>query len=353
MATTLGQLANWLNLELHGNTNTLVKRVATLERALPDCLSFYGDVKYRTHLTTTKAAAVIIKPADISHCPAAALITDNPYLAIARAIGHLHPRPRLPMGCHSTAVIAASARIDATAAIGPFCVIEDEVDIGARVELGPGCIVRTGAKIGADTQLVAQVVICEHSCIGERVLIHPGAIIGRQGFGFAKDGNQWVRIPQIGRACLGNDVEVGANTSIDCGAIDDTLIGDGVKLDSFVHISHNVQIGEHTAIAGCTGIAGSTRIGRYCTVAGEVGIAGHLNIADNIHFTGMAMVTRSLSQPGVYSSGIPIMPNQEWRRTVVRFRQLEQLTQRIKILEAQLNDVKQYISDTPSHNNDE
>jgi UDP-3-O-[3-hydroxymyristoyl] glucosamine N-acyltransferase len=181
------------------------------------------------------------------------------------------------------------------------------------------------------------VTVCEGICIGERVLLHPGAVIGREGFGFARDGDRWVRIPQVGGVRLGNDVEIGANTTVDRGAIGDTVIADGVKIDNLVQIAHNVAIGENTAMAACSGIAGSTRIGRNCSIAGEVGIAGHLTIGDNIHFTGMAMVTRSLSEPGLYSSGIPAMPNGDWRRSVARFRHLDELTKRVKRLEQLLD----------------
>ena len=192
---------------------------------------------------------------------------------------------------------------------------------------------QAGARIGADSHLVARVTICADSIVGARVLLHPGAVIGREGFGFARDGNRWVRIPQVGRACLGDDVEIGANSTVDRGALDDTRIGDGVKIDNLVHIAHNVTVGDNTAMAACSGISGSTRIGRDCTFAGAVGVAGHLDIGDAVHFTGMTMVTRSHPHPGVYSSGIPALPNAEWRRNAVRFRQLDELARRVKQLE--------------------
>jgi UDP-3-O-[3-hydroxymyristoyl] glucosamine N-acyltransferase len=188
-------------------------------------------------------------------------------------------------------------------------------------------------RIAEDSRLVARVTLCERTRVGKRALLHPGAVIGRSGFGFAKDGERWVRIPQVGRAVLGDDVEVGANTTVDRGAIDDTVIGDGVKLDNHIQIGHNVHIGENTAMAANTGISGSTHIGRSCTIAGAVGVAGHLTIGDHVHFTGMAMVTRSFPESGSYSSGIPAMPSGEWRRNVARFRHLDELSRRLKKLE--------------------
>ena len=214
--------------------------------------------------------------------------------------------------------------------------VEAEVWIGPRVFVGPGCILGEGVRIDADSRLVARVTLCGRTQVGKRALLHPGAVVGRSGFGFAKDGERWVRIPQVGRAVLGDDVEIGANTTVDRGAIEDTVIGDGVKLDNQIQIGHNVRIGEHTAMAANTGISGSTRIGRNCTISGAVGMAGHLEIGDDVHFTGMSMVTRSFPEPGSYSSGIPAMPSGEWRRNVARFRRLDELAHRLKQLEARV-----------------
>jgi UDP-3-O-[3-hydroxymyristoyl] glucosamine N-acyltransferase len=230
-------------------------------------------------------------------------------------------------------VVAASARIDPSAWIGPTAVVEDEAQIGPRVYVGPGCIIGANCRIGEDSRLTARVTLCEGSLVGKRALIQPGAVIGREGFGFAKDGEHWVRIPQLGRVRVGDDVEIGANTTIDRGALEDTVIAAGVKLDNLIQIGHNCQIGENTAMAACSGVSGSTRIGRNCTIAGAVGMAGHLDIGDDVHFTGMAMVTRSFADPGVYSSGIPAMPNTEWRRNAARFRHLDELVKRVKRLE--------------------
>ncbi|WP_295882476.1 UDP-3-O-(3-hydroxymyristoyl)glucosamine N-acyltransferase [uncultured Thiohalocapsa sp.] len=335
MAIAASQLAADLGLTLIGDDVTL-ERVAPLHTADAQCLSFLADARHRSRLAETRAGAVMLRAADASRAPCAALVADNPALAFARAAAQLHPRPKPAAGVHPSAVVDASASIHPTASVGPLCVIGPDVSIAAGVEVGPQCSIGAGTSIGADTRLVAQVVVCEGARIGARVLLHPGAVIGREGFGFARDGVRWERIPQVGAVRLGDDVEIGANTTVDRGAMDDTIIGDGVKIDNLVQIGHNVVIGEHTAMAACAGISGSTHIGARCTVAGAVGMAGHLHIGDDVHFTGMAMVTRSQPEAGVYSSGIPAMPNADWRRTIARLRRLETLQQRVQRLEQAL-----------------
>jgi len=336
LAISVKDLAAHLQAELRGDGAARVVRVASLSGAEADCVSFLADRRYRAALQQTRAGAVILAAADAADCPVPALVTDNPYLAFARAARLLHPEPRVAGGIHDSAVVAATAQVDPSAWIGPQVVVEDHVVIGPRVHVGPACILGAACEIGADSRLVARVTLCERTCVGQRVLLHPGCVIGRAGFGFAKDGDRWVRIPQIGRVRLGDDVEIGANTTVDRGAIEDTLIAAGVKIDNLIQIGHNVEIGENTAMAACSGVSGSTRIGRNCTVGGAVGMAGHLEIGDDVHFTGMAMVTRSLAGPGRYSSGIPAMPSAEWRRAVARFRQLDDLAQRLAQIERQL-----------------
>ncbi len=335
MAIAASQLASDLGLRLVGADVSLV-RVASLDSADRQSLSFLADARYRARLAETQAGAVILRAADVGQAPCSALVADNPELAFARAAAALHAPDRAPAGVHPTAAVDATAVIHPSASIGPLCVIAAGVRIAADVEVGPQCSVGAGASIGEGTRLVAQVVICKRACIGARVLLHPGAVIGREGFGFARDGERWVRIPQVGGVRLGDDVEIGANSSVDRGAIEDTIIGDGVKIDNLVQIGHNVVIGEHTAMAACSGISGSTHIGARCTVAGAVGMAGHLHIGDDVHFTGMAMVTRSQPHAGVYSSGIPAMPNADWRRTIARLRRLEVLYGRVQRLERAL-----------------
>jgi len=313
-----------------------VRRVDTLRRAGDGSLCFFADRKYRAELRETKASAVIVAERDLELCPVAALVSSNPYLTYAFAARLLHPPRAVVGGRHPSAVVADSARVDPSAWIGATAVVDAGAEIGPRVLVGPGSIVETGCRIGADSRLVARVTLCEGTQIGKRVLIQPGAVIGREGFGFAKDGERWIRIPQIGRVCLGDDVEIGANTTVDRGAIEDTVIADGAKLDNLIQIGHNCSIGANTAMAACSGISGSTRIGRNCTIGGAVGMAGHLEIGDDVHFTGMAMVTRSFTEPGVYSSGIPAMPSTEWRRNAVRFRRLDDFARRLKSLEEEL-----------------
>ncbi len=311
-------------------------RVNTLQGAEPGSLCFFVDRKFRKELGRTNATAVIVAEKDLQLCPGAAIVSPNPYLTYAYAARLLHPPPEVVGGRHPSAVVADSARIDSSAWIGETAVVGEGADIGPRVFVGPGCIIGAGSRIGEDSRLVARVTLGERTQAGKRVLIHPGAVIGREGFGFAKDGERWVRIPQIGRVRLGDDVEIGANSTVDRGALEDTLIADGAKLDNLIQIGHNCSIGENTAMAACSGISGSTRIGRNCTIAGAVGMAGHLEIGDNVHFTGMAMVTRSFTEPGLYSSGIPAMPSAEWRRNAVRFRRLDELARRLKSLEEKL-----------------
>lgn len=339
MEIALTELAARLGSELRGQ-DALVSRVAGLARAEPDCVSFFGDRRYRDALARTRAGVVILGEGDAAGAPVPVLVTDNPYLTFARAVELLHPRAPVVGGVHASAIVAGSARIDSSAWIGPLTVIEDDVVVEAGVFVGAACLLAAGCVVGRDSRLVARVTLCEGTQVGQRALLHPGCVIGREGFGFARDGARWARIPQIGRVRLGDDVEIGANATVDRGAIDDTVIGDGVKIDNLIQIGHNVEIGENTAMAACSGISGSTRIGRNCTIAGAVGMAGHLEIGDDVHFTGMAMVTRSFPESGIYSSGIPAMPSAEWRRTVARIRQLDELARRLKGVEDQLQAAK-------------
>ena len=333
---SLQDLADRLGARMRGDGSARVSRVDTLVRADGRSLCFFSDRKYLNELKATRAAAVIIAEKDLDSCPVSALVTDNPYLAYAHAARLLHPEPEVIGGCHPSAVVAPNARVDDSAWIGPTAVVEEGAEIGARVFIGPGCIVGAGCAIAEDSRLVARVTLCAGTRLGRRVLIHPGAVIGRDGFGFAMDGERWVRIPQLGHVVLEDDVEIGANTTVDRGALEDTVIAAGAKLDNLIQIGHNCRIGENTAMAACSGISGSTRIGRDCTIAGAVGMAGHLEIGDKVHFTGMAMVTRSFPEPGVYSSGIPAMPNAEWRRNAARFRHLDEFARRLKRLEEKL-----------------
>jgi UDP-3-O-[3-hydroxymyristoyl] glucosamine N-acyltransferase len=329
----VSELATRIGARLERGPDTDVTEVCALEEAHPSGLSYASADRYRKRLRETKAGGVIVAPELAADAPCACLVCDNPTLAFAHAVALLQPRAPISPGIHPSAIIAPTAQVDPSASIGPLAVVEDGVRIGARVEIGPSCIVQRDSLIGEDSRLTAAVTVCPGSIIGKRVLLHPGAVIGREGFGFARDGDRWVRIPQVGRVRLGDDVEVGTNSAVDRGAIGETVIAAGVKIDNLIQIGHNVRIGANTAMAACSGISGSTRIGENCTIAGAVGMAGHLTIGDDVHLTGMAMVTRSFEQAGVYSSGIPAMPNADWRRNVARFRHLDEMARRLKRLE--------------------
>lgn len=286
----LKDLARTLGAEMRGDGDVEVQRVDSLTHADGHSLCFFADRKYLDHLAATRAAAVMLAEKDLDLCPVSAMVTADPYLTYARAARLLHPDPPVTGGCHSSAVVAKCARVDSGAWIGPTAVVEEGAEIGPGAFIGPGCIVGSGCSIGESSRLVARVTLCARTLVGKRVLLHPGAVIGREGFGFAKDGERWVRIPQLGRVILEDDVEIGANTTVDRGTLGDTVIAAGAKLDNLIQIGHNCRIGENTAMAACSGISGSTEIGRNCTIAGAVGMAGHLTIGDGVHFTGMAMV---------------------------------------------------------------
>lgn len=329
----LAALAHHLNAQLQGDPALAVDSVATLQNAQPGQLSFLANSRYRRYLSDTRATAVILAPEDATLCPVAMLIVSQPYLAYAKAAALLNPPLTYSPGIAPNATIDPSAVVDVSASIAAGAVIEAGARIAARVRVGPNCVIAMDVHIGEDTVLVANISLGAQTRIGQRCLIHPGVVIGSDGFGLAQENGRWIKVPQLGAVRIGDDVEIGANTTIDRGALENTVIEDGVKLDNQIQIAHNVRIGAHTAIAGCTGIAGSTQIGKRCTIGGGVGIAGHLRIGDDVHLTGMTFVTKSIEQAGLYSSGIPADTNAHWQRNVVRFRQLDRLARRIKALE--------------------
>ncbi|MFN2309490.1 MAG: UDP-3-O-(3-hydroxymyristoyl)glucosamine N-acyltransferase, partial [Gammaproteobacteria bacterium] len=308
MGLTLGELAERTGAELRGDPMLPIEGVCTLQDGHPDRITFLANPRYRKHLRATRAAAVILAPADLPECPVPALVSANPYAAYARAASLLSAAPSPGPGVHPSAVVAADSQVDAGACIGPLCVIESGAVIARGAVLGPGCVIGRDVVVGEDTRLVANVTLCHGVRLGKRCLLHPGAVIGSDGFGLAKEAGRWLKVPQLGGVRIGDDVEIGANTSVDRGALEDTLIADGVKLDNQIQVAHNVQIGEHTAVAGCVGISGSARIGAHCLLGGGVGVVGHLDIADGTVVTGMSMVTKSITEPGVYSSGLAAMP---------------------------------------------
>jgi UDP-3-O-[3-hydroxymyristoyl] glucosamine N-acyltransferase len=333
MAVTLADLARRFHCELRGDAGVEVDTVATLVSAGPRSVAFLADPAYLKHLDRTAAGAVILRETHAARCPGNVLIADNPHLCFARIASFLHPAPEFVPGTHASAVVDAGARVSASAWIGAQAVIEAGAVIGEHVCIGPGCHIGRDAEIGAHSHLVGRVTVA-HACrIGQRALIHPGAVIGSDGFGYARDGVRWEKVPQLGRVVIGDDVEIGANTTIDRGALADTVIADGVKLDNLIQIAHNVQIGEHTALAGCAAVAGSTTIGKRCAIGGRAGILGHLEITDDVQIAATSLITGSISTPGMYSSGIPAEPVALWRKNAARLRQLDNLARRLIALE--------------------
>lgn len=330
---TVRSLAERLGLEYSGDGTVTLARAASLESAGPDALSFFVPGTAEERLAATHAGAVIVCAEDVADAPCASLVSNEPYLQFARASQFLHPLPAVEPGIAPSAIVAADAFIDDRAHVEEGAIVAASARIEAGAVIGPACVIGANAWIGADTRLGARVVVGDHSVLGARCIVQPGAVIGSDGFGFARDGGTWVRIPQIGRVLIGNDVAIGANTTIDRGTADDTVIADGVILDNQIQIAHNVRIGSGTAMAGCVGVAGSAVIGARCTVGGGVGILGHLEIADDVHVTAMSMVSKSITLPGIWSSGVPLEPNREWRRNAARFRQLDRLARRVNALE--------------------
>ena len=317
---SLGELAVRFGLELRGDPDLRVSHVATLAQAGPGTLSFLANSRLRRHLAASGATAIVVAPVDADACPAAALVGRNPHLGFARIATLLHPQPAAPPGIHPSAVVSPDARVDDSAAVGPLCVIGAGATVAERAQIGSGCTVLEDVRIGADTRLMPRVTLYRGVQIGARCLLHSGAVIGADGFGFAADAGSWVKVPQVGGVRIGDDVEIGANTTVDRGAIEDTVIENGVKLDNQIQVGHNVVIGEHTAIAACTGISGSTTLGRRCMIGGMVGFAGHLTIADDVVVTGCSLVSASIRQAGSYSSGMPAVETRAWRRMVAHLR---------------------------------
>lgn len=335
---TLSELADLLGAELRGDGDKRITGLATLASAGDNDISFLANEKYTRQLGTTQAGAVIVGPHHADECSASVLVVDDPYQAFARLSHLFNPEPVREAGVHPSASVADDASVADSAWVGAGAVIEHGAEIGERARVGPKSIVGAGSRVGAETVLAANVTLYHGVVLGQRCRISSGAVIGGDGFGYAHTGANWDRIAQIGGVRIGDDVDVGANTTIDRGALDDTVIGDGVKIDNLVQVGHNVEIGDHSAMAALVGISGSTRIGRHCVFGGASGIGGHLTIADGVQLTGMTMVTRSLKEPGVYSSGTGVEPNRDWRRSVVRFRQLDDMAQRLRQIEDKLRD---------------
>ena len=336
---TLGQLAEALEATLKGPEALQITGLATLQEAGSGQLSFLANKQYRKFLDDSQAGAVLLKAEDAEGFAGNALIVADPYLAYAR-ISHLFdPKPKAVAGIHPSAVVAEDAQVDTSASIGPFAVIESGARIGADVTIGAHCFIGARCVVGEGGWLAPRVTLYHDVTIGKRVVIQSGAVIGGEGFGFANEKGIWRKIAQIGGVTLGDDVEIGVNTAVDRGALSDTRIGDGVKLDNQIQIAHNVQVGDHTAMAACVGISGSTRIGKHCMIAGGVGMVGHIDVCDNVFVSGMTMVTRSITEPGGYSSGTAMQPLAEWRKSAARIRQLDEMSKRLQQLEKRVDTV--------------
>jgi UDP-3-O-[3-hydroxymyristoyl] glucosamine N-acyltransferase len=336
-AISLKDIASAIGAQLHlaegDSENTLIHSISTLAKAGDGQISFLANSKYRSQLSSTSAQAVIVNADEQAHCQRTALVMANPYVGFAKVAQLLDTTPAAAHDISSRAVVADNVVLGHNVKIGPNAVIERGVQLGDNVEIGAGCFVGQDTVIGADTKLWANVTIYHRVVIGKNCLFQANTVIGSDGFGYANENGQWLKIPQLGRVLIGDRVEIGASTTIDRGALDDTILHDGVIIDNQCQIAHNVVIGENTAMAACSVVAGSTNIGRNCSIAGLVGINGHIDICDGVFMTGMSMITKNISVPGVYSSGMPAAPNKDWRKNMVALKNIDNLNQRIKTLE--------------------
>lgn len=337
-AIRLADLAQQLNAQLHGDGDITITGVASVHSAVIGQITFVVDAKHGEKLQNCQASAVVLTENNLSLVKCAALVVKDPYLCYARIAQILDTTPSPAQGIATSAVIDQSVRLGHNVSIGASAVIESGVDLGDNVVIGAGCFIGKNSKIGANSRLWANVTVYHNTQIGEFCLIQSGAVIGADGFGYANDRGNWVKIPQLGKVIIGDHVEIGACTTIDRGALDDTCIGNGVIIDNQCQIAHNVTIGDHTAIAGGVIMAGSLKIGRYCMIGGASVINGHMEIADNVTVTGMAMVIRPINQPGVYSSGIPLQPNKTWRKTAALVMNINEINKRLKAIEHKINE---------------
>lgn len=333
----LGDLADHVQGSVIGKRDCPIKGVATLETAGEGELAFLANRKYKKYLATTQAAAVILGESDKSAFHGNILLVPDPYVAYAKVAALLHPAPGIAAGIHASADIGEKCRISDAACIGANVTLGHGVVIDADVVIHAGCVLGQNVHIGRGCCLEANVTVWNDTVIGSNALIHPGVVIGGDGFGIANENGKWIKVPQLGRVRIGDDVEIGANTTIDRGAVGDTIIGNGVKLDNLIQIGHNVHIGDHTVIAAQTGVAGSTRIGKHCAIGGRVGIVGHLQITHNVQVSGGSTVWQSIKEAGTYSSGTPMQSNAEWHKNFVRFKHLDDMFRRLQHLEKQID----------------
>lgn len=336
MAIRLADLAVRYGCELHGDPDQEVSRVGTLGSAEAGAITFLANPQYRKQLGTTTATAVILMPDAAEYCPVSCLVNANPYAVYAAVAAELYPQQVLNAGAHARATVSDSASIGTGSEIAAGAVVGRNVSIGDRVLVGPNCVVGDDSVIGSDTRLMANVTVYADVRIGARCILHAGVVLGADGFGIAQTPTGWRKVPQVGGVVIGNDVEIGANSCVDRGAIEDTVVGNGVKIDNQVQIGHNCIIGDHTAMASQSGISGSTVIGARCMIGGKAAVAGHLVISDDVFVAGRASVTKSISSPGVYSSVFPVEEAGVWRKLVARFKRLDEMAARLKQLEKQL-----------------
>lgn len=337
---TLAELGQRLGGETRGDANIRLTGVASLAGAGPESLSFVVGARHAEAARQSRAGALITPRALDTELARPLLLVDNPHAAFAQAVALFHPEPAVAPGVHPSADIAADAHLGAGVSIGPHVCIGAGVVIGAGTRIAAGCVLGDGCVLGADCRLFPNVTVYRDCRLGDRVWLHAGCVIGSDGFGLARDGDAWLKVPQIGRVIIGNDVEIGANTTVDRGALDDTVIADGAKIDNLVQIAHNCRIGEHTAIAGCAGLAGSTTIGRNCLIGGAAMILGHIEIGDGVTVSGATFIGKSIREPGVYTSAQPHLPHQEWARNAAQLRHLAEMRERIRALEKKLKELE-------------
>jgi UDP-3-O-[3-hydroxymyristoyl] glucosamine N-acyltransferase len=326
---TLTEIAQRLQLKCVGDSSLHIVGLATLASASKGQMSFLANPRYQKELLNTSATAVIVSEQMADDCPVAALISPNPYLSYAQATELFSIQSSSCSGVHASAVVSGTAQVSSSASIGPHCVIGERAVIGENTVLGAGTFIGDDSVIGANGLLHANVTVYHGVAMGCSAVIHSGTVVGSDGFGFAPHANGWQKIQQLGGVTIGDNVELGANTTIDRGSLDDTLIGNNVIIDNQVQVAHNVQIGDGTAIAGCTAIAGSTRIGKRCTIAGGVGIVGHITLVDGVHITAHTLVTKSITEKGSYSSGTPMQETKQWHKSAVRFTQLNKIAKQL------------------------
>jgi len=333
MTVTLGELAVRFGCELRGDPAATVDSVAALSLAGPRSITFLANAKYVAQLAGTRAGAVILDAKSAPESKVPVLVTANPHATYARVATLLHPDPPLNAGIHASATVAAGASVDPTAEIASQAHVGEGARIGARCFVGPGSVIERGAVIGDDCRFLARVFVGHQVVIGKRCIVQPGAVIGGDGFGFAPEKGTWVKVPQIGGVSVGDDVEIGANTTIDRGAIEDTVIEEGVKIDNLIMIAHNVRIGAHSALAACVAIAGSSVVGKRCVLGGKVGLSGHVTLCDDVVVLGTSFISHSISKPGVYSSALPSEEAGTWRRIVGRIKRLDTMAKRLRAVE--------------------